>query len=144
MTPPTWITHNGKRLKIAPTTFSLNAFHHFAECLDTKRLPSITGDPNGYTAAECFHAHETHGVDLPCREPVLLSRALNGKEWHGVTVTAMAEDYVGRILFAEDLKKLPTWIAKDVLGRASQIAMQRVGFVPTFVRTGQDFTTLKP
>jgi hypothetical protein len=56
----------------------------------------------------------------------------------------MAEDYVGRILFAEDLKTLPPWIAKDVRGRASQIAMERVGFVPTFVKTGQDFTTLKP
>lgn len=79
---------------------------------------------------------------LPCKEPDTLSRSLNGKAWHGVTVTAIAEDYVGRMLFAEDLAFYPPWVQRDILGRASQIAIKQIGFVPTFVRTGQDFTTL--
>lgn len=96
----------------------------------------------GHSAAECFHAHETHGVTLPCREPVLLSRALNGKEWHGVNVTNCAQDYVDRLFFASDLANYPDWVQRDILGRASQLAMEQLGFVPTFVRTGKDFTTI--
>ena len=101
-------------------------------------------EPAGYSAAECFHVHETYGVSLPCREPELLTRALNGKQWHGVTVTNCAQDYVDRILFASELKSnYPEWVQKDILGRASQLALAQIGFVPSFVKTGEDFTTLK-
>jgi hypothetical protein len=131
------------KIKTTPTRRGLMRFAHFAQCTDEKRLPAIALNPQGHTAAECFHVHETYGQTIPCREPVLLSRALNGKEWHGVTVTACAEDFVDRLLFAEDLRNnYPDWMQKDILGRAAQISMQRLGFVPTFVRAGSDFTTI--
>ena len=104
-------------------------------------MPEIAMNAGGHTAAECFHVHETYGKALPCREPELLSRALNGKEWHGLTVTNCAEDYVGRLLFAEDLANYPAWVRRDILGRARQVAMKQIGFLPTFVESGEDFTT---
>lgn len=116
------------------STRSLAMFNHFAQCQDTKRLPAIPLDPNGYTAAECFHAKETHGKDLPCREPELLSRAFNGKAWHGVTVTMVAEDFVaGMISHAEILKNYPAHTAREIAARASQIAEKNIGFVPNFL-----------
>lgn len=125
-----------------PTKKSLIRFQYFAECDDVKRLPEIAMDESGYTAAECFHVHETYGKMLPCREPVLLSRALNGKEWHGLTVTNLAQDYIDRLLFASEIKSnYPEWVQRDILGRASQLAMKQIGFIPTFVRAGDDFTT---
>ena len=133
------------KIKTKPTKKGLLRFQYFAECEDVKRLPEIPMDENGYTAAECFHVHETYGKNLPCKEPVLLSRALNGKEWHGVTVTNCAQDYMDRLLFACELKaNYPEWVQRDILGRAAQLAMEQIGFVPTFVKTGEDFTTLEP
>ena len=118
-------------------------FEYFSKCEDVNRLPRIQLTKDGLSALECFHSHETHGKLPPCCEPELLSRALNGKEWHGVTVTNCAEDYIGRILFANELKaNYPEWVQRDILGRASQIAMKTINFVPTFVRTGEDFTTI--
>lgn len=126
-----------------PTRKSLLRFEYFAQCEDTKRLPEIALDKHGHTAAECFHAHETFGSTLPCREPELLSRALNGKEWHGLTVTNCAQDYIDRLLFASEIKeRYPDWVQKDIFGRARQLALAQIGFVPTFVATGNDFTTL--
>ena len=126
-----------------PTRRSLRRFEYFSQCEDTLRLPTIPLDPEGHTAAECFHVHETYGKSVPCREPELLTRALNGKEQHGMTVTMLAEDYVGRILFASDIRDgYPEWVQKDILGRAGQIAQKVMGYVPTFVRTGEDFSTM--
>lgn len=126
-----------------PTRRSLSRFAYFAQCEDTKRLPEIPNDPQGLSAAECFHAHETFGKLPPCREPELLTRALNGKEWHGLLVTNCAEDYIGRLLFASELKEnYPAWVVRDIMGRARQLAQRLLGYVPTFVLTGEDFTTL--
>ena len=137
------------KIKTKPTRKGLLRFQYFAECEDVKRLPEIPMDENGYTAAECFHVHETYGKLLPCKEPVLLTRALNGKGRHGLTMTICAQDYVGhdaavgRLLFASELKaNYPEWVQRDILGRASQIALEKFGYVPTFVKTGEDFTTL--
>jgi len=116
-------------------------FDYFSKCADEKRLPAIEFFADGFSALECFHAHETHGENLPCREPVLLSRALNGKEWHGLTVTNCAEDFIGRILFTSEIKtNYPEWVQRDIFGRARQLAMKMIGFVPSFVKTGEDFT----
>lgn len=128
--------------QLRPTRRSKEAFAYFSQCQDTSRLPKIEMEADGHSAEVCFHVRESYGKDLPCKEPELLSRALNGKEWHGLTVTMVAEDYVGRIVFASDLKKYPDWIRKDILGRAKQIAVKIVGFVPKFVETGEDFTTI--
>jgi len=130
-------------MKIKPTRKSLDRFNYFVQCEDGNRLEKIPLVENGYTAAECFHAHETFGKSIPCREPELLTRAINGKEWHGVNVTNWAEDYVGRILFSAEIRsKFPEWVQRDIFGRAGQIAMQQLGFVPTFVKTSNDFSTL--
>lgn len=118
-------------------------FEYFTQCEDIKRLPEIPLDKQGHTAAECFHVHETYGKTLPCREPLLLARALNGKEWHGVTVTNCAQDYVDRLLFAAEIKSnYPAWVQRDIFGRAAQLARAQFGFVPTFVKTGEDFTSV--
>jgi hypothetical protein len=127
-----------------PTRRSISRFEYFSACEDTLRHLPTPLDSDGFTALECFHHRETFGETLPCREPVLLDRAINGKEQHGLNVTHLAEDYVGRILFASEIKKnYPEWVQRDVLGRATQIAVQLLGYVPTFVRTGDDFSTLK-
>jgi hypothetical protein len=131
-------------IKTKPTRRSLARFAYFAECEDDRRLPEIPMDHGGFSAAECFHVHETFGQLLPCREPVMLTRALNGKQWHGLTVTNCAEDYIGRLLFAADLKaNYPAWVRQDILGRARQLAQRQLGFVPRFVASGEDFTTLQ-
>ena len=130
-------------MKIRPTARSLSRFAYFSECEDAMRMPEIPMVEDGLSAAECFHAHETHGQLPPCREPVLLTRALNGKQWHGLNVTMCAEDYLGRILFASELKSnYPAWVRKDILGRASQLAIRDLGYIPEFVATGEDFSTL--
>ena len=119
-------------------------FNYFVSCQDTKRLPAILFVPEGNTALECFFAHETYGQTLPTKEPELFSRALNGKERHGLTVTMVAEDYIGRLTFASELKEnYPPWVRKDILGRAKQLSMQQLGWVPKFIETGEDFTTVK-
>jgi hypothetical protein len=75
----------------------------------------------------------------------MLTRALNGKQWHGLTVTNCAEDYIGRLLFASELKaNYPEWVRQDILGRARQLAQRSLKYVPTFVLTGEDFTTFDP
>jgi len=144
---PRWdqalVQHLPKGVKTRPTRRSLSRFAYFAECDDDKRLPEIPMDANGWTAAECFHVHETFGHLLPCKDPVMLTRALNGKQWHGLTVTNCAEDYIGRLLFAFELKaNYPEWVRQDILGRARQLAQRDLGYVPKFVLTGEDFTTL--
>ena len=130
-------------MKIKVSKNSREKFEYFSQCSDTKRLPEILIDLNGHSALECFHVHETFGKTLPCKEPELLSKALNGKEWHGLTVTNCAEDYVGRILFASDIKEnYPEWVQKDIFGRAKQIAMKTLGFVPKFVEFPENEFTL--
>ena len=134
-----------KDKKIKPTKRSILRFLYFSECQDTKRMPEIPMEANGYTAQECFHYHETFGKLLPCNDPVMLTRALNGKQWHGLTVTNCAEDYIGRSLFASELKSnYPPWVRLDILGRARQLARKNIGFVPEFILTGEDFTTIEP
>jgi hypothetical protein len=130
-------------LKLRPTRRSLESFEYFSKCDDDKRLDPLPYDPAGFSAAECFHVSETYGKLPPCREPDLLTRALNGKQWHGLSVTQCAEDYLDRILFAADLKaNYPEWVRKDILGRARQLAVAKFGYVPGFVSSGEDFSTL--
>lgn len=124
------------------TKHSAERFAYFSLCQDSQRLPAIAMDPNGYSAMECFHAHETYGTELPCREPELLGRALNGKQRHGITVSAAAEDYVDRILFAAEINaSYPRWVAREIFRQAAKIAEKKLGWVPSFVASRSDFTT---
>jgi hypothetical protein len=89
-----------------------------------------------------FPCIEQWGRLLPCREPELLSRALNGKEQHGMTVTMIAEDYIDRLIFAIEIERnYPEWVQKDIFGRAAQLALKKNGFIPKFVSEKADFTT---
>jgi hypothetical protein len=124
-------------MKIKPTPKGLERFRYFSLCADSKRLPPLAMDLTGYTASECFHAHETYGKTLPCREPELLARALNGKEWHGLTVTMVAEDLIAGLCSAAEIRSTyPVWVVRDILGRAGQLAHLKLGFVPRFIREG--------
>ena len=125
-----------------PTSRSKKKFKYFSQCEDTLRLIKIEHDEDGYTAEECFHAFETWGRMIPCREPELLARALNGKEQHGMTVTMIAEDYIDRLIFAAEIERnYPEWVQKDIFGRASQLVTGKIGFIPKFVSEKADFTT---
>jgi len=131
-------------MRIKPTRKGIDRFNYFSQCEDVIRHLPTPMDPDGFTALECFHQRESTGEILPCREPELLDRALNGKEQHGLTVTMIAEDYVDRLIFASELKaNYPEWVRRDILGRAGQIALKIKGYVPTFVLTGEDFTTIQ-
>ena len=132
-------------MKIKPSRRAAEQFAYFSQCEDILRLPAILNDPAGFSALECFHHRESVGGELlPCREPELLSRALNGKEQHGLSVTMIAEDYIGRITFASDLKaNYPEWVRADILGRAKQLAIGIMGYVPAFILTGEDFSTIE-
>jgi hypothetical protein len=126
-----------------PTKRSKAKFKYFSQCDDTLRLPKIERDDKGYTAEECFHVFETYGKLIPCREPELLSRALNGKEQHGMTVTMIAEDYIDRLTLSFEIERdYPEWVQKDIFGRASQLAQKKLGFVPKFVTEKADWTTI--
>ena len=130
-------------MKTTPTKRSLARFEYFSKCDDVLRHLPTELDPEGYSAAECFHVHETFGKSIPCREPVLLDRALNGKEQHGLDVTHIAEDYIDRLIFACEIRSnYPEWVQKDIFGRAGQLAEKAHGYVPRFVATGTDFTTI--
>ena len=117
-------------------------FAHFYQCQDTLRLNPPDWAADGHTALEAFHALESWGEKLPTCEPEALSRALNGKAQHGMTVRMMAESYVERTLFGEELDALPGWVRSDVLNTAAKVAQEKLGHVPTFVRTGKDFSNL--
>lgn len=98
--------------------------------------------PDGAASAlECFHAKESSGKVIGCADKPLLSRALNGKMAHGVTVKAVAEDFVGRIAFSKEIKaNYPPFVAEEIFSLAAKLALEQIGFVPTFVRNRKDFT----
>jgi len=130
-----------KKLKVSNK--SRAKFDYFSQCEDALRLPQTSMVEDGYSAMECFHALESTGSKLPCREPELLDRALNGKEQHGMTVTMVAEDYLDRLIFCSEIEtNYPNWVANEMYARAEQLAPQRIGFIPTFVLNRKDFTTL--
>jgi hypothetical protein len=128
--------------KIKPSRRSEEKFKFFSQCEDVLRLPPTDMCLDGESALVCFHAKETYGETLPCCEPGLLDRALNGKEQHGMTVTMVAEDYIDRLIFACEIEKnYPDWVANEIYARANQLALEKVGFIPTFVSKRRDFTT---
>lgn len=122
---------------------SKEKFDYFVECGDTLRHLPTKYSEDGYSAVECFHAYESNGDKLPCREPQLLDQALNGKEQHGITITMLAEDYIDRILFSCEIESnYPEWVQNEIYSRAEQMAASRIGYTPTFIKNRADFTTL--
>lgn len=117
-------------------------FEYFKQGQNSLTLEQILLDPNGYSALECFNSFESTGKYLPCKEPEELQKALNGKATHGISVNMLAEDFVGRILFCEDILSYPLWIQNEIYTAAEKYAKKTLGFVPTFVKNRQDFTTM--
>jgi hypothetical protein len=122
-------------MSIVVTPRGRAAFDHFVQCQDTNRLPRIELDPDGFSAVEVFCHRETHGGHLlPCREPVELSRALNGKEWNGLTCTMVAEDMVEcMVTLKEVMETYPKHVAKEIVSKAHRHALATVGFIPRFL-----------
>lgn len=102
----------------------------------------IVSDTNGIYALEAFYMHETHGKLPPTCQPTILAQALLGKKSHGITVANLSEDYVGRLVYACELQALPKWVVDEVFALAQKVALEQLGWIPTFVRNKQDFTTM--
>lgn len=125
-------------MKISPR--GREAFEYYSKCKDSSMLePLMTGS---YSALESFYSRETFGGPyLPTNEPELLARAINGKKQHGITVKMVAEDFVGRTAFSKEIKEnYPTWVANEIFEQAKKLALQTLGWIPTFVAESRDFS----
>ena len=109
---------------------------------EPRPLEKIPMDLSGASAIEAFHLIESQGCQPPTREPLLLERFIKGKEWHGVTVKNVAEDFaIGRVAFSSEIKAgYPDWVAAEIFQQAKKIAMNKLGFIPGFVAKASDFT----
>lgn len=110
---------------------------------EPRPLARIPMDEKGVTAIEAFHAHESWGKVLPTREPLLLERYYAGKQWHGVTVQMVAEDYVLNrpLITSREIKEhYPAWVADEIFAQAAKIAQERLGCIPKFVSDRKDFS----
>jgi hypothetical protein len=95
---------------------------------------------DGYSALECWWAKDTHGKTLPCREPELLEKVFRSKKSINLQVKLWAEDLAdGMLLQQSELRGYlvgwPAWVWTATIGQARKIAIQKVGFVPTFLQT---------
>lgn len=131
-------------MKIKQKTQAKYAWYLSCSRTDEPRpLEQIPMEEGGVSALEAFHAFESRGERLGCREPLLLERFFKGKEWHGVTVKTVAEDYVGRVVFSKEIKEgYPEWVADEIFAAAARIAIntKSIGYVPTFIRDKRDFS----
>lgn len=109
---------------------------------EPRPLERIVQDESGHSAIDCFHALESRGEMMPCREAVLLERYLAGKAWHGVTVAMVAEEFaINRLVFSAEIKAwYPEWVAEEIFAQARKVARQKLGYVPTFVEKARDFS----
>jgi hypothetical protein len=101
-------------------------------------------DAHGITAEECFHQIESTGGCTYCREPELLHRYIIGKEYHGITVKTIVEDFViSRTIFSLDIREnYPAWIANEIFKQSKAFALQKLGFIPSFVQESRDWSEM--
>lgn len=99
-------------------------------------------DAGGVAAVEAFHLIESEGRRVGTREPLMLEKYIQGKRWHGVTVESVAEDFaISRLAFSAEIKaNYPAWVANEIFTAAARIALERIGYIPTFVRDRRDFS----
>lgn len=122
-------------------------YAYFLSCTrpdEPRPLNRIAMVADGKTAIECFHIFESTGELPACREPELLERYLKGKEWHGVTVQTVAEDFaISRIAFSKEINaNYPPWVADEIFQQAKKIALNKIGYMPTFVEESMDWSDL--
>jgi len=101
-----------------------------------------TRDPAGYTALEAWVMLDTHGKKVPCREPEKLDAAISGKASWNLQIQQWATDLAdGCLLSISELstycEKSPPWVLKATINQAQRIAIQTVGFIPTFLKQQQ-------
>lgn len=116
-------------------------------CRDDEPRPlrQLALTEGGRSALEAFHIWESTGTSVPTSEPLLLEKYRQGKIWHGVTVAAVAEAYVERLVFSKEIKSdYPAWVADEIFSAAARIALERptLGYVPTFIRDKRDFSEM--
>ena len=97
------------------------------------------GDPNGYSALECWYALDTYGDKLACREPELLAKATRSKKSVNLQVKLWAEDIADGMLLrqpelVEYTHRWPEWVFRAVMEQAGKITSKTIGFVPRFAR----------
>jgi hypothetical protein len=108
---------------------------------EPRRLSPIAKHTEGISALDAFHTHESTGRLPATSEPAVLESLLTGKEVHGITVRAVAEDFVGRVAHSAEIRAAyPAWVAGEIFAQAKRIARQTIGFVPSFVANGRDFS----
>lgn len=99
-------------------------------------------DPNGPSGIMAFHILESEGRVVPTKEPLEFELFTVGKKLHGLTVEMAAEDFaISRILMANEIKSLyPDWVANEIFSQAEKIALNKIGFVPSFIRNRKDYS----
>ncbi len=100
---------------------------------------SVVADKDGATAREAFEAYDTHGKILPCREPKLLQAVFSEKEWLNLTIKMWCEDAIVGLVTIVEVKdwcrSLPSWMWKAFERQLTKMALEKIGFIPTFLRT---------
>lgn len=100
--------------------------------------PTTMTYPQGYSALECWWAVDTHGVNLPCREPDLLNKAARSKKSVNLQVKLWAETMAEGLLFQEELldytRGWPEWVFRSTVEQAGKLLLATTGFAPRFAR----------
>jgi hypothetical protein len=107
-------------------------------------LQKIEFVEDGVSAVKSFHSFETYGKLLPTNEPETLEKYLAGKAFHGITVENVAESFASdRTIFSKEIKQnYPVWVAEEIFYQSEKICLQKLGYVPTFVKTRKDLSEL--
>lgn len=87
--------------------------------------PYVLEHPQGYSAVEAFAFKDSHGKNVPCREPDLLRDVLGAKGYLNMTIKMWAEG-VAELLFVPrefqiDYPWLPDWVWNAVTQQAIKI-----------------------
>ena len=79
---------------------------------------------DGVSAAQAFNAQDSMGLNVPCRQPFLFKKALDGKAGLNFTIKQWAEgikDGVSALFeFQEDFSWLPDWVWEAIEGQAGK------------------------
>jgi len=77
---------------------------------------------DGVTALQGFNAQDSMGLDVPCNQPFLLKKALDGKAGLNFQIKQWAEGIVDGISLLHELQRdfpwLPEWVWEAVVGQS--------------------------
>jgi hypothetical protein len=107
-------------------------------------IPPIKGDPNGEEAKYAFLCWE-NGIQVPCREPELFQRAIEGKMTVNFQIEQWSEGMWEKqlqcpLFFPEEIfeycRGYPKWVFKSVIEQTKKRVMTDLGFIPTWLKRG--------